>query len=128
MSSSRVDTAQVRRYLGGGVLNTVVGFATILGLTAMGVSPLLANSGGYAVGLLFGFAINRHYVFGPSPSYSPARDLRRYAIAFGACFLGNLGVLKLALAAGLTPFPAQLLAAASYTVAMYVACRVFVFR
>ncbi len=108
------------------MLNTAVGFATILGLTAMGVSPLLANTGGYAVGLLFGFAVNRHYVFGPS--HSPARDLRRYASAFGACFFGNLGVLKLSLAAGLTPIPAQFLAAASYTVAMYVACRVFVFR
>lgn len=126
MSSLRDDASRVRRYLGGGVLNTVVGFATIFGLTAWGISPLLANASGYLVGLLFGFAVNRHYVFGPSGT--PARDLRRYTVAFGACFLGNVAVLELALLAGLAPFSAQFLAAASYTAAMYIACRVFVFR
>jgi putative flippase GtrA len=126
MSSSPIESSQVRRYLGGGVLNTAVGFATIFGLTAIGVTPLLANTGGYAVGLIFGFAFNRHYVFGSSQT--TLGDLRRYAIAFGACFLGNLAVLRIVLAAGLPPIPAQFVAAASYTLAMYAACRLFVFR
>ncbi len=56
------------------------------------------------------------------------REGVRYLVAFALAFLANLAVLKLSLGwLGLSPYAAQLLAAATYTGAMYMLCRHVVF-
>jgi putative flippase GtrA len=114
-----------------GVANTAVGFAVILALEfGLGVGPHLANAGGYAVGLVLSFALNRRFVFardGPVGRSAP-----RFAVAALAAFGINQGVLLLA---DRWPGPgapsavaAQAMAVASYTLALFALSRWWVFR
>lgn len=122
----RAESILIRRYLGVGVINTLVGFLVIFALTWYGVSPWLANSAGYAVGLLLGFVMSRALVF--SPGGSMASEGGRYLVAFALAFLVNLVVLRIALGVlGMSRYSSQIAASISYTVAMYLLSRHVVF-
>lgn len=121
------EAAYIRRYIGSGVLNTVAGFAVIFLLTWAGASPYAANIGGYLVGLLLGFFVSKKFVF-RSAGHFTGEGLG-YLAAFLCCFLLNLFVLQFALnTLRWHALAAQLLAAASYTGAMYLLSRHLVFR
>ena len=92
-----------------------------------GVSPILANICGYVFGLLLGFLVAKKLVFRSNGHF--VSETVRYLLAFAAAFLINLAVLELFLNMfELNPYISQILAAASYTVAMYVFSRMFVFK
>ena len=113
--------------LGVGVLNTLLGFAAIFILMGFGVSPILANIFGYVFGLLLGFLVAKKFVFRSNGHF--VSETVRYLLAFAAAFLINLAALELFLDMfGFNPYISQILAAASYTVAMYVFSRMFVFK
>ena len=123
--SRSLESAYLGKYLGTGVVNTIIGFAVILLLMWHGAPPVWANVGGYAVGLLLGFVFSKRLVLRSMGHWS-AEGLR-YLLAFGFCFLLNLVVLDRALHA----FPAheavaQIPASISYTVTMYALLRLFV--
>jgi putative flippase GtrA len=123
----RNEATLFSRYLGGGVLNTLLGFAAIFLLMGFGVSPILANTGGYAFGLLLGFVVAKKFVFRSNGHF--VSETVRYLMAFAIAFLINLTVLELFINLfELNPYISQILAAASYTVAMYVFSRMFVFK
>ncbi len=114
------------RYLGSGVVNTIIGFAVIFALLAAGAQPLWANVGGYGAGLALGFLFSRKLVFRSNGHWSG--EGVRYLLAFALCFLLNLAVLRVLLGFSLHVAAAQVVASAAYTVAMYAMQRVFVFR
>ena len=123
----RVESRLLKRYAGVGAINTLVGFAVIFLLTWQGASPWVANASGYAVGLVVGFVLSRVLVFGGGGGGLGSEGLR-YAVAFALAFLANLAVLELSLGwLGLSPFAAQLPAAATYAGTMYMLSRHFVF-
>lgn len=124
MSKWRSESALLVRYAGSGALNTVAGFAVIFILMAAGASPYLANIGGYLVGFVLGFVVSKKFVF-RSNGHFVAESLR-YLTAFVICFALNLLVLRLALTQ-LNAMAAQIAAAATYTAAMYLFTRCFVF-
>jgi len=127
MSKWQAETAYLGRYAGSGVLNTLVGFSVIFILMALGVSPILANIGGYFAGLILGFFLSKKLVF-RSEGHITSESLR-YLAAFLACFILNLIVLQSALSVlHLNAILAQLLAAATYTIFMYLLSRFMVFR
>lgn len=127
MSKWQTETAYLGRYAGSGVLNTLVGFSVIFLLMALGVSPILANIGGYLFGLILGFFLSKKLVF-RSEGHITSESLR-YLAAFLACFFLNLIVLQLALSVlHWEAAFAQLLAAATYTIIMYLLSRLLVFR
>lgn len=127
MSKWRSESTLAVRYLGSGVLNTVAGFAVIFALMAVGVSPMVANVSGYAVGFVLGFVVSKRFVF-RSDGQLVAESLR-YVAAFLVCFLLNLLVLSFALnELHLNQLLAQVLAAISYTISMYGLTRHIVFR
>lgn len=127
MSKWQAETAYIGRYAGSGLLNTLMGFSVIFILMALGISPLIANIGGYCVGLILGFFLSKILVF-RSEGHITSESLR-YLAAFLACFILNLIVLQSALIVlHLNPIPAQLLAAATYTIAMFLLSRYMVFR
>jgi putative flippase GtrA len=126
MSRWRKESAYISRYAGGGAVNTLAGFAVIFLLMWMGISPFIANGGGYLVGLTLGFFISRKFVFRSAGKF--AAEGTRYLATFLICFAMNLLVLEFVLIrlhwnANL----AQLIAAGSYTVSMYVLARWLVF-
>jgi len=127
MSKWQTETAYLGRYAGSGVLNTVAGFSIIFVLMALGVSPIIANVIGYLFGLILGFFLSKKLVF-RSTRHITSESLR-YLAAFLVCFILNLIVLQLAL--GVFHWDAvfaQLLAAATYTIMMYLLSRLLVFR
>lgn len=127
MSRWRSESAYLGRYAGGGALNTIAGFSVIFLLMALGVSPFLANIGGYLFGLVLGFFVTKKFVF-RSEGHITSEGLR-YLAAFLACFAVNLLVLQLALnVVHWNAITAQLLAAATYTIIMYLLTRLLVFQ
>lgn len=119
MSSLKSKAGYVSRYLGSGALNTIVGFTVIFLLMAIGVSPVISNVAGYAVGLLLGFMVSRSFVFRSDGHV--ISEGARYLICFCISFVVNLLVLTYALEAlQLSKELSQIVAAATYTVLMYI--------
>lgn len=118
-------TVEILRYLSVGALNTLIGLSTIWGLMLLGVSAVPANFGGYAVGLMVAFFLNREWTFGATAQpWQTVRYIAAFAVAYGL----NLAVLT----AGLVLFEAQMFlvqipAMASYTVCFFLLTKYFVF-
>ena len=126
MSRWQSESAYLTRYAGSGALNTIAGFAVIFLLMALGVSPFIANIGGYLVGFLLGFVVSKKFVFRSEGHFLP--ESIRYLVAFLVCFLLNLLALQIALSSlHLMVMLAQLFAAGVYTSTMYLFSRWFVF-
>lgn len=126
MSRWRVESGYLGRYLGVGSVNTIVGFVAIFLLMWLGVSPIIANVAGYAVGFCLGFVLSKKLVF-RSDGHFVAEGFR-YLLAFFVSFLVNLLVLRLCLyVLDLPKVWGQLMAGASYTLLMYFLTRLFVF-
>ena len=118
------------RFLLVGVANTVVGFGVIIGLQfGLGLAPHLANAGGYAVGFLVSFTLNRRFVFGTGGRLSATAA--RFAVAALGAFALNQAVLfaadRMLGSGGPAPVLAQGLAAAAYTGVFFILCRWWVF-
>jgi putative flippase GtrA len=114
-----------------GLANTAVGFGVIMALQfGLRVSPHLANAGGYAVGFVVSFTLNRRFTFADRGRLGPAAA--RFATAALAAFALNQVVLSLATGrvghGGAAPAMAQAVAAISYTLCLFVLCRLWVFR
>lgn len=127
----RETLLQVGRFGLAGLANTAIGFAVIVALDpGLGVHPALANAAGYAVGMAVGFVLNRGFVFRSRTGV--AASGARYALAAFVAFALNQGVLRaagLALGAGaIQHIAAQLAAMGSYSVALFLLCRLWVFR
>lgn len=114
------------RFLLVGLANTSVGYCTTLFLHyALNLSPMLANTGGYVIGGMLSYFLNRRYTFASNRRHREA--LPRFALTVATCFALNLLILEQALA--FTPLPiAQLFANIAYTVSFYLASRFIVFR
>ena len=126
-SDWRNELGYLSRYAGSGVLNTLVGFVVIFLLMGLGISPTLSNVGGYLVGLILGFFVAKKIVF-RSEGHVSTEGVRYFA-AFLISFIMNLLVLQMALLAlHWNAIFAQLLAAATYTIIMYLLSRWLVFK
>lgn len=126
MSGWKKEASYLGRYAGSGVLNTASGFSTIFLLMWLGLSPYLANLGGYLVGLILGFFVSRKFVF-VSQGHLTGEAVR-YLAAFLCCFALNLAVLKMALDLwAWHAMAAQILSTMVYTAAMYLLTRHVVF-
>jgi putative flippase GtrA len=111
-----------------GFVNTSVGYGVILLLHyVVGFSPVFANFGGYAIGTILSYALNRRFTFASGRPHKVA--LPQFAIAAAGCFLLNLLVLNIGLNALSLPVAlAQAMAVTTYTVFFYLASRFLIFR
>ncbi len=114
-----------------GALNTLVGFSIITALdVGLHLPQALANAGGFAAGMLCGFLLNGRFVF---RSQVGARTTGpKYLLTVTLAFALNQMVLKAAamvLGAGVLQHEAaQLAGMGVYTVSVFMACRLWVFR
>jgi putative flippase GtrA len=114
-----------------GLANTAVGFGiTMLLEFGLRAPAPLANAGGYAVGFVLSFTLNRRFTFADQGRLGPTAA--RFIIAALAAFTLNQAVLFAATRqlghAGAAPVLAQVAAQVSYTIALFVLCRLWVFR
>lgn len=123
-----MSTGSLVRFAVVGLANTIVGYAAILFLQfAAGASPLVANAGGYALGMILSYSLNKTFTFRSRRSHGHA--LPRFGAVVAGCYLLNLLTLQLGLSVlGLPAAAAQALAVASYAAAFYFASRLLVFR
>jgi putative flippase GtrA len=114
------------RFALAGTLNSIVGFSAIFFLMALGVSPLLANLAGYALGLSIGFKTSKSFVFRSKGKW--AVEGVRFIATFGLSYLANILVLAATLDwLAFPPFLAQTAAVSTYVVVMYLLSYFFVF-
>lgn len=115
------------RFLAVGIINTIVGFAIVVAvIEGFGAHAFVANAAGLATGFVLGFLLNRAWTFRSDRPI--AATAPRYVMAFAIAYAINLGILALALRAGVHPWLAQGAALATYSVAFYCLCRFSVFR
>jgi putative flippase GtrA len=131
MRKARELVALLSRFGAVGLLNTAISLAVIMGLEeGLGTNPQLANACGYAVGICSGFVLSRRFVFRSGSSSRATAP--RYLVTVLAGFCLNQAVLAEAhvvLGAGtLNHLVAQVCAMGSYTVSVFLACRLWVFR
>lgn len=114
------------RFLMVGIANTAIGYGTTMLLYySIEISPFIANAGGYLIGGLLSYTLNRRFTFASKRRHREA--LPRFALAVAFCFGLNLIVLEQALA--FAPLPiAQAFANIAYTFAFYLVSRFVVFR
>lgn len=118
---------QMFRFAAVGAANTALGLAVIYGLMFFfGITPIVANAAGYAVGLAAGFALNRIWTF--QSNRHVGRQLPRYLLVVGLCYGANLLATIAAMSVlGVTPYLAQLIGVGVYSSLMFCGCRWFVF-
>lgn len=117
---------QMSRFAAVGLANTALGLAAIYGLMFFfGVTPVVANAAGYALGLTAGFALNRIWTF---QSRYTVQQIPRYLLVVGLSYAANLAATVAAISwLRLGPYLAQLIGIAFYTSLMFCGCRWFVF-
>jgi putative flippase GtrA len=126
MSRWQAESTYLGRYIGSGAFNTLVGFAVIFLAMWAGFSPSAANISGYAAGFILGFILSKKIVFRSNGNF--VKESVRYLIAFLGAFALNFIVLHIALdKLELAAILAQIVAAITYTLAMYVLTRFYVF-
>ena len=59
----RKDLPHFVRYVGIGVINTIVGYGLIFTLMFLGINPFLSNLIGYAVGITVSYILNKNFNF-----------------------------------------------------------------
>jgi putative flippase GtrA len=118
---------QFARFVVVGAFNTGIGLACIFAAKALlGWGDLAANVGGYGVGLITSFALNRTWTFRDRGRISPA--LLRFLGAFLLAYLANLAtVFALRDLAGVDSYVAQAAGVVPYTALFFIASRAFVF-
>ena len=120
-------SAELLRYLGAGLVNTLVGYLVFLAaLHGFAASVSVANGISYAVGLVCAYVLNRHFVFKNAAANASAPW--KFAVGFALAFGVNLIVLHIATGMlHLAPELAQLFAMGAYTVTFYLINKYIVF-
>jgi putative flippase GtrA len=111
-----------------GTANTAIGLLLIYSLMYFfDANPLLANAGGYAVGMGIGFALNRKWTF--SDDGAIRNTLPRYLMVLALAYLANHGVAIAGIRIlHMNPYSVQLLGMGVYTTLNFFGCRHFAFR
>lgn len=125
-SGWKIESVRISRYVGSGLVNTLVGLVVIFVAMAIGFSPMFSNITGYAVGFVLGFVLSKKFIFRSDGHYF--NESVRYLFSFVISFCINLMVLQFLLNHFNNLVFSQLVAAGSYSLVMYLLTRFFVFR
>jgi putative flippase GtrA len=83
---------QLGRYTLTGGLNTLIGFAVIVGLLSAGFSDVTANAIGFGIGLLISFFVNRSWTFGQITK-PKTQEVVLFVISFCLAYAVNLLII-----------------------------------
>lgn len=123
----RFDYRQILRFGSVGLANTALGYSVILIGLALGWGDIFSNLAGYAVGLIFGFFLNRNWTFNSTSKTDKATALK-YLAGFIVAYSANLGVIAVARTAGFVDNPLTHLAGICiYSILFYLICSNYVF-
>lgn len=118
---------RISRFVTAGAMNTAVGLGLIYAGMALGLSDVVANLVGYALGITLSFCVNRRWTFDHHGSLGPAAV--RFTAAVMAAYLTNLAALFLTRdALELSPWLAQAAGVGPYAIVLYLLSHFWVFR
>jgi putative flippase GtrA len=119
---------QFGRFLLVGAANTLLSLGTILLLSrAAGADYRLANAGGYAVGLVSSYTLNRLWTFKSHGTIAP--QVLKFLLTFCVCYAAQFGLLLVLVGRlGWDPAFSQVAAMGAYMVLGYLLSRMVVFR
>lgn len=119
---------QVFRFLLVGCINTLAGLTAIYGLMYWtNLNPMTANAIGFIIGVVISYSLNKGWTFESKATLSSA--IPKYILSVVLCYGANISALSLLIYAFNTNiYAAQLGGIATYTVLMFIICRLFVFR
>ncbi|MEG1586734.1 MAG: GtrA family protein [Bacteroidales bacterium] len=118
---------QFLKFIGVGVLNTLISLLVIYLLMKFGVDYKLANLSGYIAGVINSFIWNKTWVFGSKNGV--LREMFWFGISFAICYgLQYLLLLMMVEKWAWNTYFAQLVAMATYTVANFILNRLVTFR
>lgn len=117
---------QFLRYLGVGLVNTLVGLGTTyLAKWLLGWGDVSANAIGYAVGICVSFSLNRRWTFDHG---GPAwRTFGLFLLVALGAWGANLATVMLAIHVGVNSYLAQALGIPVYTITSFLANKYLVF-
>lgn len=111
-----------------GVVNTVVGATIAFSILYMKLSPIFANTAGFAGGLCTSFTLNRRWTFG-SAGKNNIQLISRFLLVVAVSYLFNLTVVivgnDLSL---LNAYIIQIAAMIVYTTTSFLGFKLFTFR
>ncbi len=114
------------RYLGIGVINTIIGHGTIFSLMFMGLNPFVSNAVGYVIGITVSYLLNKTFNF---KSYLPHKKAYpRFVASLLVAYGVNVAILALCLHIfALNKYLAQVVAGVFYTGIGYLGSRYVAF-
>lgn len=83
------------KYLGIGVINTIVGYGLIFSLMFFGLNPFVSNFIGYLIGIFVSYYLNKRFNFRSKKSYKDT--LPKFFASLFIAYLANLIVLTIAI-------------------------------
>lgn len=132
MSSHKRETKkeiriQFLKFIGVGILNTLLSLGVIYLLMKLGVNYKLSNLAGYIAGVINSFIWNKTWVFGSKNGIW--KEMFWFGISFGICYGLQYGMLVLMVEKwAWNAYLAQLLAMGAYTVVNFFLNRLITFR
>ncbi len=108
-----------------GIVNTVLGFSIIFSLMFMGISPILSNLMGYAIGSVVSFFLNSRYTFKLIQT-TKVQMLKFFTILL-LSYLLNLLMLQWLLEL-INPYLSQFFSAVVYTVSSFLLAKFIIFK
>jgi putative flippase GtrA len=115
------------RFLAVGLVNSLIGLATIFACLQLGAGDIAANASGYGIGLVFSFFSNRGWTFGDRGPMWPTAW--RFVLVFAFAYASNLLTTMAVLAAlGESSFLAHLAGMVPYTLLFYLGSKYLVFN
>ncbi|MGH8562454.1 MAG: GtrA family protein, partial [Nevskiales bacterium] len=114
------------RFLATGLLNTLVGYGVIAALIFAGAGDVVANAGGYSVGFISSYCINRAWTF---QHVAPVtHSLPRFILVCALAYCANLLAALSLIAFGANRYLAHLLGVTVYALLAYAGSVFYVFR
>ncbi len=108
-----------------GIVNTTIGFSIIFSLMFLGVSAIVSNAIGYAIGAVLSYYLNKKYTFNSNDD-SKIQALKFFTILFisyGLNFITLQWLLDF-----MNPYISQLISAVVYTLSSFLLAKFFVFK
>lgn len=120
-------SCEFMRFLGVGVLNTIVGLSCIFVAKGVGFGDIAANAIGYAIGIVVSFSLNSRLTFSYQGARFPAA--LKFLLASGGAYLMNLLTVLFAIhVLKLNDYLAQMLGTPAFTLTNYLLSKYLVFR
>ena len=118
--------AQFLRFNAVGVITTVLAYLVYAVLVLAGVHQAVAVVADYAVGIVLGFALNRHFTFGAGDRSVQAM-LGRLVLVYVPVAAANVYLLQVLVDGGLNPYIAQIIVLSALACVAYLLQKYFVF-